>query len=132
MFPATPNSWTRGDLTTYVPMGCKAAKLSWEGGLTLQEITAHVLRLGRLPQRWLRGARLWTGCSARCSAPALPLCSFWLCPRDKAQRTLRVPEHIDSSSQTVMLEHIRIGDGAPPAPVALTSRHEMPRLGLTT
>ncbi|MFB7177679.1 hypothetical protein ACFCYI_08250 [Streptomyces sp. NPDC056257] len=37
-------------------------------------------------------------------------------PRGKAQRTLRVPEHIDPSRKAVMLEHIRIGDGAPPAP----------------
>ncbi|MEU9624782.1 hypothetical protein [Streptomyces sp. NPDC048155] len=37
-------------------------------------------------------------------------------PRGKAQRTLRVPEHIDPSGKAVMLEHIRIGDGAPPAP----------------
>ncbi|MGW3658397.1 hypothetical protein ACWD6R_23105 [Streptomyces sp. NPDC005151] len=37
-------------------------------------------------------------------------------PRGKAQRTLRVPEHIDPSGKAVMVEHIRIGDGAPPAP----------------
>ncbi|KIE28142.1 hypothetical protein LK08_04605 [Streptomyces sp. MUSC 125] len=37
-------------------------------------------------------------------------------PRGKAQRTFRVPEHIDPSGKAVMLEHIRIGDGAPPAP----------------
>ncbi|KMS74452.1 hypothetical protein ACM01_14345 [Streptomyces viridochromogenes] len=37
-------------------------------------------------------------------------------PRGRAQRTLRVPEHIDPSGKAVMLEHIRIGDGAPPAP----------------
>ncbi|MFJ3939169.1 hypothetical protein [Streptomyces parvus] len=37
-------------------------------------------------------------------------------PRGKAQRTLPVPEHIDPSEKAVMLEHIRIGDGAPPAP----------------
>jgi hypothetical protein len=37
-------------------------------------------------------------------------------PRGRAQRTFRVPEHIDSSGKAMMLEHIRIGDGAPPAP----------------
>ncbi|WAX78813.1 hypothetical protein [Streptomyces sp. KMM 9044] len=37
-------------------------------------------------------------------------------PRGKAQRTLRVPEYIDPSGKAVMLEHIRIRDGAPPAP----------------
>ncbi|AIJ12729.1 hypothetical protein ACQ9AR_06635 [Streptomyces lividans] len=37
-------------------------------------------------------------------------------PRGKAQRTLRVPEYIDSSGRALMLEHVRIGDGAPPAP----------------
>ncbi|WP_329218454.1 hypothetical protein OG352_19225 [Streptomyces sp. NBC_01485] len=37
-------------------------------------------------------------------------------PRGKAQRTFRVPEHIAPSGKAVMVEHIRIGDGAPPAP----------------
>jgi DNA repair exonuclease SbcCD ATPase subunit len=37
-------------------------------------------------------------------------------PRGKAQRTLRVPEYIDPSGKALMLEHIRVGDGAPPAP----------------
>ncbi|MGW1781588.1 hypothetical protein ACWCQQ_20935 [Streptomyces sp. NPDC002143] len=37
-------------------------------------------------------------------------------PRGKAQRTFRVPERIAPSGKAVMVEHIRIGDGAPPAP----------------
>ncbi|MFI7297375.1 hypothetical protein [Streptomyces sp. NPDC050121] len=37
-------------------------------------------------------------------------------PRGKAQRTFRAPEHIAPSGKAVMVEHIRIGDGAPPAP----------------
>ncbi|WP_406161618.1 hypothetical protein [Streptomyces canus] len=37
-------------------------------------------------------------------------------PRGKADRRLRVPEDIDPSGYAAMLEHIRIGDGAPPAP----------------
>ncbi|WP_407111251.1 hypothetical protein ACE1N8_25920 [Streptomyces sp. DSM 116494] len=37
-------------------------------------------------------------------------------PRGKAGRKLRVPEDVDASGYAVMLEHIRIGDGAPPAP----------------
>ncbi|MGW2082057.1 hypothetical protein ACWCOW_34945 [Streptomyces sp. NPDC001939] len=36
--------------------------------------------------------------------------------RGKAARRLRVPEEIDASGYAVMLEHIRVGDGAPPAP----------------
>lgn len=37
-------------------------------------------------------------------------------PRGKADRKLRVPEDIDPSGYAIMLEHIRIGDGSPPAP----------------
>ncbi|MEU6200469.1 hypothetical protein [Streptomyces sp. NPDC047061] len=37
-------------------------------------------------------------------------------PRGKADRKLRIPEVIHPSGRVVMLEHIRIGDGAPPAP----------------
>ncbi|MFB7463078.1 hypothetical protein ACFCZ1_06145 [Streptomyces sp. NPDC056224] len=37
-------------------------------------------------------------------------------PRGKADRTLPVPKDIDPSGYAVMLQHIRIGDGAPPAP----------------
>ncbi|WP_371605049.1 hypothetical protein OG345_42280 (plasmid) [Streptomyces sp. NBC_01220] len=37
-------------------------------------------------------------------------------PRAKADRKLKVPEEIDPSGYAVMVEHIRIGDGSPPAP----------------
>lgn len=37
-------------------------------------------------------------------------------PRAKADRKLKVPEEIDPSGYAVMLEHIRIGGGSPPAP----------------
>ncbi|WP_023591012.1 hypothetical protein [Streptomyces thermolilacinus] len=37
-------------------------------------------------------------------------------PRGRAERTFRVPRQIASSGTAVMVEHIRIGDGSPPAP----------------
>lgn len=37
-------------------------------------------------------------------------------PRAKADRKLKVPEEIDPSGYALMVEHIRIGDGSPPAP----------------
>ncbi|MEU2181387.1 hypothetical protein [Streptomyces thermolilacinus] len=37
-------------------------------------------------------------------------------PRGRAERTFRVPRRIASSGTAVMVEHIRIGDGSPPAP----------------
>lgn len=37
-------------------------------------------------------------------------------PRGRAERTFRVPRQIAPSGTAVMVEHIRIGDGSPPAP----------------
>ncbi|MEV6007346.1 hypothetical protein AB0M29_11110 [Streptomyces sp. NPDC051976] len=37
-------------------------------------------------------------------------------PRARSQRTLPVPDHVDPSGRMLMVAHVRIGDGQPPAP----------------